>query len=79
MMETVYRNYQKITLQEAPGQVPAGRIPRHKDVIVLHDLIDCARPGELIVLTGAAPCAAGGRRLHCVCTLAASGSSHKGR
>ena len=52
MMETIYRNYQKITLQEAPGQVPAGRIPRHKDVILLHDLIDIARPGELVVVTG---------------------------
>jgi DNA replication licensing factor MCM2 len=25
---TVYRNYQKITLQESPGTVPAGRVPR---------------------------------------------------
>ena len=54
MMETVYRNYQKLTLQEAPGQVPAGRIPRHKDIILLHDLIDIARPGELVVVTGTA-------------------------
>ena len=28
--QTVYRNYQKITLQESPGSVPAGRIPRSK-------------------------------------------------
>lgn len=53
MTETIYRNYQKLTLQEAPGQVPAGRIPRHKDIILLHDLIDIARPGELVVVTGA--------------------------
>ena len=26
--KTVYRNYQKMTLQESPGEVPAGRIPR---------------------------------------------------
>ena len=31
---TLYRNYQKITLQESPGKVPAGRVPRRKDVIV---------------------------------------------
>jgi DNA replication licensing factor MCM2 len=49
---TVYRNYQKITLQEAPGSVSAGRIPRSKDVILLHDLIDSCRPGEEIELTG---------------------------
>lgn len=27
---TVYRNYQKMTIQESPGSVPAGRIPRSK-------------------------------------------------
>lgn len=37
---TVYRNYQKITIQESPGSVPAGRVPRYKDVILLADLID---------------------------------------
>lgn len=47
--QTVYRNYQKVTLQEAPGSVPAGRLPRHKEVVLLWDLIDSARPGELIV------------------------------
>lgn len=48
-MQTVYRNYQKLTLQESPGIVPAGRLPRYKEVILLNDLIDCARPGEEIV------------------------------
>ncbi|GFR50357.1 hypothetical protein Agub_g12567 [Astrephomene gubernaculifera] len=50
--ETVYRDYQKLTLQESPGSVPAGRLPRHKEVILTHDLIDCARPGEEIEVTG---------------------------
>lgn len=49
---TVYRNYQKITLQESPGSVPAGRLPRHKEVVLLGDLIDIARPGEEIEVTG---------------------------
>nr|WCZ58478.1 DNA replication licensing factor MCM2 [Andalucia godoyi] len=52
MEQTVYRNYQKITLQESPGTVPAGRLPRSKEVILLGDLIDCARPGEEIDVTG---------------------------
>ena len=47
--QTVYRNYQRLTLQESPGTVPAGRLPRQKEVIVLWDLIDYARPGEEIV------------------------------
>jgi DNA replication licensing factor MCM2 len=33
--QTVYRNYQKMTLQEAPGKVPPGRVPRYKDVILV--------------------------------------------
>jgi len=49
-MQTIYRNYQKLTLQESPGIVPAGRLPRYKEVILLNDLIDCARPGEEIVI-----------------------------
>ncbi|ERN06348.1 hypothetical protein AMTR_s00016p00242770 [Amborella trichopoda] len=50
--QTIYRNYQKMTLQESPGIVPAGRLPRCKEVILLNDLIDCARPGEEIEVTG---------------------------
>lgn len=51
LLQTIYRNYQKLTLQESPGIVPAGRLPRYKEVILLNDLIDCARPGEEIVLS----------------------------
>lgn len=50
--KTVYRNYQKITLQESPGTVPAGRLPRHREVILLWDLIDSAKPGEEVEVTG---------------------------
>ncbi|KAF2402613.1 MCM-domain-containing protein [Trichodelitschia bisporula] len=49
---TVYRNYQKITLQESPGTVPAGRLPRHREVILLWDLIDSCKPGEEVEITG---------------------------
>ncbi|KAG2372716.1 hypothetical protein C9374_009213 [Naegleria lovaniensis] len=50
--KTLYSNYQKITIQEPPGTVPAGRIPRSKDVILTNDLIDCARPGEEVIVVG---------------------------
>ncbi|KZV78893.1 MCM-domain-containing protein [Exidia glandulosa HHB12029] len=49
---TVYRNYQRMTLQESPGSVPAGRLPRHREVILLWDLIDSAKPGDEIEVTG---------------------------
>ena len=52
MEQTVYRNFQKISVQESPGTVPAGRVPRSKDVIVLQDLIDTVRPGQEVDLTG---------------------------
>ena len=47
--QTLYQNYQKITIQESPGKVAAGRLPRSKDVILLADLVDCCRPGDEIV------------------------------
>ena len=50
--KTLYRNYQKIVLQESPGSVPAGRIPRSRDVILVDDLCDSVRPGEQIKVTG---------------------------
>ncbi|KAL7675605.1 hypothetical protein ACOME3_001872 [Neoechinorhynchus agilis] len=53
MQETVYQNYQRITLQESPGKVPAGRLPRSKDVILLGDLCDKCKPGDEITVTGA--------------------------
>lgn len=52
MEQTLYRNYQKITLQESPGRIPAGRIPRSKDCILLADLCDLCRPGDEIEVTG---------------------------
>merc|ERR1712241_1646691 len=52
MEETLYKNYQRITIQESPGKVPAGRLPRSKDAILLGDLCDTCRPGDEIELTG---------------------------
>jgi len=49
---TVYRNFQKMTIQETPGTVPPGRVPRQKEVVLLNDLIDCARPGDEVEITG---------------------------
>uniref|UniRef100_A0A7S3F779 DNA replication licensing factor MCM2 n=1 Tax=Prasinoderma singulare TaxID=676789 RepID=A0A7S3F779_9VIRI len=50
--KTKYRNYQKVTLQESPGTVPAGRLPRSKEVVLQDDLMDQARPGEEVEITG---------------------------
>nr|XP_053629692.1 DNA replication licensing factor mcm2-like [Cherax quadricarinatus] len=52
MEQTIYQNYQRITLQESPGKVAAGRLPRSKDVILLGDLCDSCKPGDDIEVTG---------------------------
>ena len=44
--KTVYRNYQKITIQESPSDVLPGRIPRSKESVLYGDNIDIARPGD---------------------------------
>ncbi|XP_071540003.1 DNA replication licensing factor mcm2 [Panulirus ornatus] len=52
MEQTIYQNYQRITLQESPGKVAAGRLPRSKDIILLGDLCDSCKPGDEIEVTG---------------------------
>ena len=49
---SLYRNVQRVNLQETPGSVPPGRVPRTKEILMSDDLIDVARPGEEIVVTG---------------------------
>merc|ERR1719259_169618 len=50
--KTVYRNHQKLTIQESPGKVEPGKMPRSKEVILTGDLVDKVRPGDEIQLTG---------------------------
>uniref|UniRef100_A0A915PJC1 DNA replication licensing factor MCM2 n=1 Tax=Setaria digitata TaxID=48799 RepID=A0A915PJC1_9BILA len=52
MENTVYHNYQRITVQESPNSVAAGRLPRSKDVVLTADLCDACRPGDEVELTG---------------------------
>ncbi|EAN79749.1 minichromosome maintenance (MCM) complex subunit, putative [Trypanosoma brucei brucei TREU927] len=52
MTLTEYRNHQTIVLQESPGKVPPGRLPRSLEVILTNDLIDRANPGEEVDVTG---------------------------
>eukprot|EP00917_Polyrhabdina_sp_WS-2016_P012483 GHVP01027400.1.p1 GENE.GHVP01027400.1~~GHVP01027400.1.p1 ORF type:complete len:828 (+),score=162.71 GHVP01027400.1:229-2484(+) len=49
---TSYRNYQTIRLQESPGKVIAGRLPRSKEVILIRDLVDSVKPGEEVEIIG---------------------------
>jgi len=49
---THYVNYQKVVIQETPGSVPAGRVPRQKEIVFMNDNIDAARPGDEVEITG---------------------------
>merc|ERR1719310_665694 len=48
--KTLYRNHQKITLQESPSSVEPGKMPRSKEVILTGDMVDTVRPGDKMEL-----------------------------
>ena len=45
-------DFQILRLQELPEDLPPGQIPHYIDVNIKQDLVDNARPGDRIVLTG---------------------------
>ncbi|GAU93295.1 hypothetical protein RvY_05258-2 [Ramazzottius varieornatus] len=51
-LETVYENFQRVVIQESPGKVAAGRLPRSKECIFKGDLVDTVAPGDEIEVTG---------------------------
>eukprot|EP00933_Yihiella_yeosuensis_P034371 TRINITY_DN2786_c0_g1_i1.p1 TRINITY_DN2786_c0_g1~~TRINITY_DN2786_c0_g1_i1.p1 ORF type:complete len:899 (+),score=221.20 TRINITY_DN2786_c0_g1_i1:65-2761(+) len=54
--QTIYQNYQKVTLQESPSSVEPGKMPRSKEVILTGDQVDTIRPGDELSLTGIYRC-----------------------
>ncbi len=47
-----YVDWQKITLQERPEDVPGGQMPRSIEVHLTDDLVDAARPGDRVTIVG---------------------------
>jgi replicative DNA helicase Mcm len=45
-------DFQIVRLQELPEDLPPGQLPHYIDVTVKQDLVDNARPGDRIILTG---------------------------
>ena len=50
--ESVFIDHQIVTIQERPEDLPPGQLPRSIHVELKDDVVDVARPGDRITLTG---------------------------
>ncbi len=50
--QSKFIDFQMVRLQELPEDLPPGQLPHYLDVTVLQDLVDNARPGDRVILTG---------------------------
>ncbi len=52
MDQSVFIDWQRFTLQEKPEELPPGQLPRSVDVTAEGDIVDTARPGDRVAVTG---------------------------
>ena len=50
--ESRFIDFQILRLQELPEDLPPGQIPHYIDINIKQDLVDNARPGDRVILTG---------------------------
>ena len=51
--KSTFLDYQEVRIQERPEDLPPGQLPRSTDVKFIEDLVDLARPGDRVAITGA--------------------------
>ncbi len=49
---SVFIDSQRLAIQERPEELPAGQLPRQVNVDVKDDIVDVARPGDRVSITG---------------------------
>lgn len=50
--ESVFIDSQKVSIQERPEDLPPGQLPRSLNIELRDDLVDIARPGDRVSITG---------------------------
>ncbi len=50
--ESSFIDYQELRVQEKPEDLPPGQLPRWIDIRVYEELVDTARPGDTVIITG---------------------------
>jgi replicative DNA helicase Mcm len=50
--KSLYIDWQELTVQEKPEDVPGGQMPRSIPVQLIDDLVDIARPGDRVTIVG---------------------------
>jgi len=49
---SIFVDYQDVRIQERPEDLPPGQLPRSTDVRLIEDIVDLARPGDRVQVTG---------------------------
>ncbi len=50
--ESSFIDWQRLTIQERPEELPPGQLPRSIEAVATEDLVDVVRPGDRIVAVG---------------------------
>jgi DNA replication licensing factor MCM6 len=49
---SIFTDWQKLKLQESSDEIPPGSMPRSLDVYLRHELVEKAKAGDTVILTG---------------------------
>eukprot|EP00123_Amoebidium_parasiticum_P015811 comp23155_c1_seq1/m.37442 comp23155_c1_seq1/g.37442 ORF comp23155_c1_seq1/g.37442 comp23155_c1_seq1/m.37442 type:complete len:542 (-) comp23155_c1_seq1:962-2587(-) len=50
--DSKFADWQRVRIQEPSSEIPSGSMPRSMDIILRHEMVDRAKPGDKVVFTG---------------------------